>query len=159
MNKRVDDTAEAEENAVAELLLFHPFNSPNKHRENRIRNHFSLKKIKRKKETLLDKIANHEAFTSLLEVIDMARNRKHDLLACLEDTNALMVGNLPFGDSDDSSMPASYSCPLEMHVAWIRTNLEETNRILATAMKYLRTLYGEAYLPQMYVNFEHDYTP
>jgi hypothetical protein len=130
------------------LLNFHPIYSPNKIRENNIRNCVPAQKVKQKKAPLLDRIANYEAFTTLLEVIDTARNRKHDLLACLEDANSLMVENLPFGYPCNSSVSTTYSGALQDHRAWIESNLVETCQVLATAMEFLRTLYGESYLPR-----------
>lgn len=94
---------------------------------------------------LLEVVANHEAFVSLLETIDIARNRKRNILSLIEDANGLMVANLPFGDDDAPSL--CLSRPTEDHITWLRTNLERTNQVLDVAMEYLRTLHGEAYRP------------
>jgi hypothetical protein len=94
---------------------------------------------------LLEEVANHGAFVSLLEVIDTARNRKRDLLSLIEDANTLMVGHLPFGDDDAPGV--CLSRPAEEHISWLRTNLERTDQVLDTALEYLRVLYGAAYLP------------
>jgi hypothetical protein len=139
----VDKTKDSD---IVDLFHFHPF-------YNCIRDRFPTQKAKRKKATLMDRIVNHEAFTTLLEVIDTARNRKRNLLACLEDANAVMVENLPFGNPSTSSVSAAYSGALRDHKAWIENNLVETSQVLATAMEYLRALYGKAYLPRVYVFF------
>lgn len=94
---------------------------------------------------LLDEIASHDAFVTLLEVIDTARNRKNDLLALIEDANTLMVNRLPFGDNSSSFVDLSHDT--NEHVCWLRKNLAQTNQVLEVAIQHLRMLYGNAYLP------------
>lgn len=101
---------------------------------------------KRRTKPLLEEIANHEAFITLLEVIDTARNRKSDLLTLIEDANALMVDLLPFGE--DSSTRVDLSSRVNSHILWLRKNLDQTNQVLAVSMQYLRSLYGNVYLPK-----------
>jgi hypothetical protein len=96
-------------------------------------------------EPLLEAVANHDAFISLLEVIDTARNRKRGVLSLIEDANTLMVAHLPFGDDDAAGL--CLSRPAEDYISWLRTNLERTDQVLDVAMEYLRAMYGGAYLP------------
>jgi DIRP len=99
-----------------------------------------------KKATLFDTIANQEAFLTLLEVIDIARNRKGDLLTSIEDANALLVNNLPMGEIDGAPKRV-LSHETQEHLRWLLFNLERTDYILGSALKQLRLLYGSAYGP------------
>ena len=90
-------------------------------------------------------VAEHDSFLDLIETVDEARNRKEELLGLIADANALMVKSLPFGDGG-STTPLSSDA--KRHLAWLRANLDQTNRVLVTAIGYLRTLFGDAYLTQ-----------
>lgn len=95
--------------------------------------------------SLLEEVAEHEALTTLMSCVETATARKKMLLDAMEDFNAHMAQRLPFGD-DSSAKPAM---PLqeEKHYTWLLANLEQTNRLLERALRSLRTMYGDAYLP------------
>jgi hypothetical protein len=95
--------------------------------------------------SLKEDIAEHEAFITLLDVIETARSRKKELLGLIEDANALMTDQLPFGGHDSSVVNLSDSA--KKHLRWLWTNLGRTNKVLDTSLKHLRTLYGDVYLP------------
>jgi hypothetical protein len=92
---------------------------------------------------LLDDVANHDAFVTLLEVIDTARNRKRDLLALIEGANNLALA----GKSNDVYGVVSeraVSGTTREHMSWVRDNLDRTDLILQTATHFLRTLYSDS---------------
>ena len=95
-------------------------------------------------DSLLEAVANYDAFVTLMEVVDAARKRKLELLSLVEDANALLVNRLPFGDGGDNT---ELSLEAKEHLRWLRANLEQTERVLRSASDYLRILFGNAYLP------------
>jgi hypothetical protein len=95
--------------------------------------------------TLFEQVAEHEAFLTLLEIVDTARARKSALLDLIDDAKTLAVDRLPFGE--DAATNAVLSPDTEQHVKWLRLNLERTNEVLDAALGYLRMLYGPAYMP------------
>jgi len=95
--------------------------------------------------SLLETVAEYDSFLTLMETVDAARKRKEELLGLIDDANALMVNSLPFGDGGNV---IALSAEAKAHLAWLRSNLEQTNRVLMTATDYLRVLFGEAYLTQ-----------
>jgi DIRP len=103
------------------------------------------KELEKEHLSLLETVAEHDSFLDLIETVDEARNRKEELLGLIADANALMVNSLPFGDGG-STTPLSSDA--KKHLAWLRANLDQTNRVLVTAIGYLRTLFGDAYLTQ-----------
>lgn len=99
----------------------------------------------RESSSLLEEVAEHEALLTLMSCVETASARKKMLLDAMEDFNAHMAQRLPFGDAS-SGKPA---LPLqeEQHYTWLLANLEQTNRLLERALRSLRTMYGDAYLP------------
>lgn len=97
------------------------------------------------RDSLLEVVADYDGFLTLMEVVDAARKRKLELLGLLEDANALMVNRLPFGDGARDSPELSRGA--KEHLAWLRSNLEQTNQVLRSASDYLRLLFGDSYLP------------
>jgi hypothetical protein len=94
---------------------------------------------------LLEDVANHDAFVTLLEVIETARNRKRDLLSLIEDANNLALA----GKSNDVNGDVSKHVVSETtreHMSWVRDNLDRTDLILQTATNFLRTLYSDSAL-------------
>jgi hypothetical protein len=94
---------------------------------------------------LLDDVANHDAFVTLLEVLETARNRKRDLLSLIEDANNLALA----GTSNNVNGGVSEHVVSETtreHMSWVRDNLDRTELILQTAMHFLRTLYSDSAL-------------
>lgn len=105
----------------------------------------SNEELEEERHSLLETVAEYDSFLNLIEVVDEARKRKEELIGLFADANALMVNSLPFGDGGITTQLSSQA---KEHLAWLRSNLEQTNRVLATATEYLRTLFGEAYLTQ-----------
>jgi hypothetical protein len=105
--------------------------------------------------SLLDDVANYDAFLSLLNVIDIVRNRKRDILLLIEDANTLAIDQLPFGVGDDeaeeiertTARSVNLSPSAKDHLLWLQRSLERTNLVLYTVMDYFRTLYGESFIP------------
>jgi hypothetical protein len=99
----------------------------------------------RESHSLLEKVAEHEALLTLMSCVETASARKKMLLDAMEDFNAHMAQRLPFGDD----APAKPAMPPqeEQHYTWLLANLEQTNRLLERALRSLRTMYGDAYLP------------
>jgi hypothetical protein len=94
---------------------------------------------------LLDDVANHDAFVTLLEVIDTARDRKRDLLLLLDEVNA-----------HTSELQEPLSRDARAHVSWLRSNLDRTDVVLRSAMAYLQSLYSEAFLRSVGSSDEQD---
>jgi hypothetical protein len=99
----------------------------------------------RESNSLLEEVAEHEALLRLMSCIETASARKKMLLDAMEDFNAHMAQRLPFGD--DSSAKSAMPLQEEQHYTWLLSNLEQTNRLLQRALRSLRTMYGDAYLP------------
>jgi hypothetical protein len=99
---------------------------------------------------LIEEIAEYEAFLTIIRTIERARERKKLLIDVLDDTNALLVGQLPFGD-DFVPIDLNLSKPAKTHLDWLLANLDRTNHVLRAAMSHLRTLYGGAYQIMSYV--------
>jgi hypothetical protein len=94
--------------------------------------------------SLIDEVAEHEAFFTLVRTIERARVRKKTLIEVIDDTNALMIGHLPFG-ADFVPAELQLSKSAQEHLKWLLANLDQTNLVLHTALNHLRTLYGNAY--------------
>jgi hypothetical protein len=92
---------------------------------------------------LVEKVAERETLVTLMSMIDAAVTRKTMILDTMEKFNALLVDRLPFGEGP----PANHviSGYFEKHYAWLRANLELTNRSLDLALVYLQVMYGKAY--------------
>jgi hypothetical protein len=95
--------------------------------------------------SLLEEVAEREAFVTLMSCIETASARKKMLLNAMEDFNAHMAQRLPFGD--DSSVAPAMPPQEKRHYTWLLANLEQTNRLLERALSSLRSMYGDAYLP------------
>jgi len=96
-------------------------------------------------DSLLEVVADRDAFVTLMEVVDVARSRKLELLGLIEDASALMVNRLPFGDGGGGNTELSPEA--KEHLGWLRANLVQTEQVLNSASDYLRMLYGNAYRP------------
>lgn len=101
----------------------------------------------------MDEVANYESFLRLLEMIDIARSRKYDLLSLIEDANTLAIDLLPFGqegeDNRTSGAPIDHfsklSPPVKTHIMWLHQSLQRTNLVLDAAMNTFRTLFGNSF--------------
>jgi hypothetical protein len=101
----------------------------------------------RESNSLLEKVAEHEALVTLMSCVETASARKKMLLDAMEDFNAHMAQRLPFGDDASASAKPRMPPQEEQHYTWLLANLEKTNRLLERATSSLRTMYGDAYLP------------
>lgn len=93
--------------------------------------------------SLLEKVAERETLVTLMSTIDAAVTRKTMILDAMEKFSALLVDRLPFGEGPPSTHVISGY--FEKHYAWLRANLEITNRCLETALIHLKIMYGQAY--------------
>ena len=87
--------------------------------------------------SLVDQVAENEAFLTLLNTIDQARRRKGDILSILEDTNAFVLRH---HRNVEKQLPR-LSKPAQDHLQWLVANLDRTNSVLRTALNHLHTLY------------------
>lgn len=92
---------------------------------------------------LIEKVAERETLVTLMTIIDAAITRKTLLLDLLEKFNIRCVDCLPFGEGRSANLRLSGL--LESHHAWLRANLEVTNRSLDIAHAYLQIMYGKSY--------------
>jgi hypothetical protein len=99
----------------------------------------------RESNALLEEVAEHEALLTLMSCVETSSARKKMLLDAMEDFNAHMAQRLPFGD--DASAKPEMPLQDEQHYTWLLANLEQTNRLLERALRSLRAMYGDAYLP------------
>jgi DIRP len=104
--------------------------------------------------TFVDEVANYDSFLSLLEMMDVARSRKHELLSLVEDANTLAITALPFGQADEAfggngttveSVKLSQSTKDHLH--WLINSLQRTNLVLDASVNTFRTLYGGSFVP------------
>jgi hypothetical protein len=93
--------------------------------------------------TLLNKVAERETLVTLMAAIETAMTRKTMILEALEKCNTLLVTNLPFGESPETS--TSPPRHVEQHYAWLLANLEQTNQSLEVGRAHLRIMYSEGY--------------
>jgi hypothetical protein len=96
--------------------------------------------IKASTRSLVEEIAENEAFLKLISIIEKTTRRKKDLLAIINDSNQLL------GHQVKTDCKPEMSATTREHIDWILDNLERTNQVLNTAMNHLRIIYGEAYL-------------
>lgn len=94
--------------------------------------------------SFLEAVAECDSFVTLMEVVDAARKRKCEVLGLIEDANAFVVNRLPHGEGEEETFEWSPSA--KEHLDWLFETLEQTNRIIADGLLYLRTLYGNVYL-------------
>lgn len=99
---------------------------------------------------LIEEIAENEAFLTLVRTIERARVRKKTLIEVIDDTNALLIDQLPFG-AEFNPADLNLSKSAQDHLNWLLANLDQTNQVLRTALNHLRNLYGNAYECRRYV--------
>jgi DIRP len=91
---------------------------------------------------LVEAIANQDAFLALLEIIDMSRIRKYEILSLISDANTLAVDILPFGDDEESEQTVPIlSKNVRDHIQWLHSNLNQTNQVLCAATDIFQALY------------------
>lgn len=104
--------------------------------------------------TFVDEVANYDSFLTLLETMDVARRRKHEILSLVADANTLAITALPFGQSDEAfrsnattveSIKLSHST--KDHLRWLINSLQRTNLVLDASMSTFRTLFGDSFVP------------
>jgi DIRP len=104
--------------------------------------------------TFTDEVANYDSFLALLEMIDVARCRKDELLSLIEDANTLAIAALPFGQTDEAFSSngttvesVKFSQSTKDHLLWLINSLQRTNLVLDASTNTFRTLYGDFFVP------------
>jgi hypothetical protein len=80
--------------------------------------------------------AEIELLTSLLSTLDAATTRKRLLLDAIGRANSRLLKNGNFMSND-----------VRESIAWLKANLEQTNKVIDEALPLMRLMYGKGYLP------------